>query len=69
MGRKCQGRKTTLDWDDTEERETSDAPKLAVVVPAPSTQQPKAYKNPYFDGMLNNPPLRPHQESKDYKKL
>ena len=57
MGRECKGRTTTWDWDDTEEKETRDTPKLVVVTPVPSPQQPKTYKQPYLDCMLNNPPL------------
>ena len=56
MGRECKGRTTTSDWDDREGKEPRDTPKLAVVTPQPSPQESKPYKQPYVDGMLNNPP-------------
>ena len=31
---------------------------MVTVTPAPSPQQYKTYKSPYFDGMLNKPPPR-----------
>ena len=38
-------------------KELRDTPKLAMVTPVLSHQQPKAYGQQYFDGMLNNAPL------------
>ena len=44
MGKECQGRKTTSDWDNVEKEDSRDIPKPAVVTPFPSPQQPITYK-------------------------
>ena len=62
MGKECKGRKRTSDWDNIEEKEPRDTPRLAVITPVPPPQQPKTYKQECFDGMLNSLPSRIIQE-------
>ena len=63
MGRECKGRRPTLDWDDTEKKETRDILKWSIVTPVSSSQQPQTYNQSYFDCMINNPTLMSHQKN------